>query len=158
MAGHIEVVRIRYIYINVISPRDCYFLLGHRVINMSFQCEDCGCIYEWENFFNNHRRTVHGFAATRGKRTRFSEHFIDFLDSYYTAMCDRPTLQEIKGLATFLDIKKEAVYFWFANRRQKEKRLKAAHSLKQDVNNKRRVDRVPSGTLEGGKRAKTERN
>ena len=148
---------------NASSQFICHCEVRHQVINMPFLCIDCGCSYEWENFFNNHRRTVHGIPTKRGKRTYFSERCVDFLDSYYTAVCDRPTLEEITGLAHFLDIKKEAVYFWFVNRRQKDKRLKAssgfrAVSLTQDVKDKRRVDRLPPGTLEGGKRAKEERH
>ena len=141
----------------------CHFEVRHQVINMTFLCNDCGCIYEWENFFNNHRRTVHGIPTKRGKKTHFSSHYVDFLDSYYTAMCDRPTLDEIEGLAQFLDIKKEAVYFWFVNRRQKEKRLKArscrpAASLYQNVHNDRHVNRLPPGNLKGRKTAKEKRN
>ena len=148
---------------NVSSQCICHFKARHQVINMSFLCNDCGCRYEWKFFFNNHRRTVHGIPTKREKRTYFSDRYVDFLDSYYTAVCDRPSLDEIRGLAHFLDIKKEAVYFWFVNRRQKEKRLKAnsglrAVSLKQDVDDKRRIDRLSPGTLEGGKRAKEERH
>ena len=106
---------------------------------------------------------MHGIPTKREKRTYFSDRYVDFLDSYYTAVCDRPSLDEIRGLAHFLDIKKEAVYFWFVNRRQKEKHLKAnsglrAVSLKQDVDDKRRIDGLSPGTLEGGKRAKEERH
>ena len=147
---------------NVSSQFIYHFEARHRG-EMSFLCNDCGCTYEWENVFNNHRRTVHGIPAKRGKRTHFSDRYVDFLDSYYTAVCDRPTLERIRGLAHFLGIKKEAVYFWFVNRRQKEKCLKAssefrAISLNQDVDDERRVDRFPRGTLEGRKGAKEERN
>ena len=86
---------------------------------MSLLCEICGLQYEWEMFFNNHMRNVHSIKKKCKERILLNKKAKDFLDGYYTNICEEPSLDEIKELAKFLDVKKECVYWWFFNRRRK---------------------------------------
>ena len=80
-------------------------------------CQECGYTYEWKMFYNNHMRSVHGVKTTH-LRKRLKNDVKTCLEEYYYRVCDRPTLNEIKYLAEELDVEKEAVYWWFVNRRK----------------------------------------
>ena len=90
---------------------------------MSFLCELCGAVYEWKMFFNNHMRTVHGVrVSVERKRCKMEAKTKDFLEGYYSYTCKQPALSGIQELALFLGVKKETVYWWFFNKRQKDRR------------------------------------
>lgn len=125
----------------------------------SLLCEVCGCAYHWEMFFHNHLRDVHGIPTKRSKRLVLSQTNIALLKSYYRNICKTPTLEEIENVAKFLDIKKEAVYWWFVNRnKQKRKSSKSKVSSKQHVDGQGRIARVSPGAPQRGKRSQKERN
>ena len=87
-----------------------------------YVCDLCGYAYEWEMFFNNHRRSVHHLKVTKKPRSLLDSDQTGFLKLYFEEKCKRPTLDEIKYLASFLDLKKESVYWWFFNQNQKVRR------------------------------------
>ena len=99
-----------------------------------FVCDLCGCAYEWEMYFNNHRRSVHHLKVTKKPRSLLDSDQTGFLKLYFEEKCKRPTLDEIKYLASFLDLKKETVYWWFFNQNQKLKKSNGNES-----SNKRRA-------------------
>ena len=99
-----------------------------------FACDLCGCVYEWEMFFNNHRRSVHHLKVTKKPRSLLKLEQTDFLKLYFNQKCKRPSLDRIKHLAAFLDLKKETVYWWFFNQNQKLKKSNGNES-----SNKRRA-------------------
>ena len=102
-----------------------------------FPCDVCGAIYEWEMFLNNHRRSVHKQKVTKKPRTLLTSVEKTFLKYYFKDVCKNPTLDEIKHLSTFLNIKKESAYWWFFNQIKKEK-----HDRKSS--NKRRASDATS--------------
>ena len=90
---------------------------------MSFRCEDCGIEFEWEQFYNNHRRRVHQNNVGRQIERKVMEQWKrDFLNNYYCEHCKCPTLAETKELAKAIGVKNEKVYWWFHNRRKKDKK------------------------------------
>ena len=126
---------------------------------MSYLCDVCGCVYQWEMFFHNHIRTVHGISTKRSKRTSLGEKNIAILENYFCNICEKPSLDEIENVAGVMEVKKESIYWWFVNRnKRKRKSIKCKSildksSLKQDVHIKGPANRVSSGTLERGERA-----
>ena len=88
---------------------------------MSLQCETCGYTYEWEMFFNNHMRAVHGVEVVKSRRGVLPADIKRFLKYYYYHICENPTLDEIKELSEDLKVKKEKIYWWFFNHRRKNK-------------------------------------
>ena len=102
-----------------------------------FLCEVCGAMYEWEMFFNNHRRSVHQLKVVDRPRSILTYEQRTFLKSYFTEVCTNPTLDEIKHMAYFLNIRKESVYWWFFNQNKKAKREKhgmAKHTTSHEKN------------------------
>jgi len=117
-------------------------------------CQVCGCVYHWQMFFHNHLRDVHGIATARNKQRRLKKKAIKFLTDYCKDISSKPTLDEIEELANVLGVKKESVYWWFVNYNKniKARARKLSVSVKQDVKRKRRVGRIPPGTVKGSKR------
>ena len=109
-----------------------------------FLCDLCGCAYEWEMFFNNHRRSVHHLKVTKKPRELLDSEQTDFLKLYFRQKCSKPTLDRIKHLAAFLDVKKETVYWWFFNENRKIRKSIGRESL-----NKRRACNDVSFTASG---------
>ena len=93
------------------------------------ECDACGAIYEWEMFFNNHRRSVHHIKVITKPKTLLTSDEKSFLRSYFNT-CKTPALDQIKYLASFLDIQKESIYWWFINENKKERREK--HSRQRE--------------------------
>ena len=89
-----------------------------------FLCEVCGAVYEWEMYFNNHIRSVHQLKVFNRPRASLTSEQKTFLNAYFIDVCRNPTLDQVKHLASFLDIKKESVYWWFFNQNKKAKREK----------------------------------
>ena len=68
-------------------------------------------------------RSVHQKCIGRRKGApRMHPRSSAFLDGYYCCTCDYPSLEEMKELAKFIGVKKETVYWWFVNRRKKDKK------------------------------------
>ena len=91
-------------------------------VNMSFLCEVCGCVYQWEMFFHNHLRTVHGISTKRSKRMKLGKKNTAYLESYYHCVCCRLSLDEIEGVSQILKMKKETIYWWFVNRNKRDRK------------------------------------
>ena len=64
---------------------------------------------------------MHQQKVIKKPRTLLSTKEKTFLKSYFTDVCKRPTLDEIKQLSLFLNIKKESAYWWFFNQNKKTK-------------------------------------
>ena len=126
---------------------------------MSFCCPLCDCTYDWEMFYNNHLRTRHNIKCERKCKTRLSKKSKTLLEDYFECVCNQPSLQVIEELAKFIDVKKEMVYWWFTNKRRKQKGYKRVKkenpvSCKQDVVGEGSHDRVLDGLDQGRKRKK----
>ena len=137
---------MRFRYLGILSVPKYSFDVKAVEGNMSYQCEVCGCVYQWEMFFHNHIRTVHGISIKRSKRTYLGERNITFLENYFCNICEKPSLGEIENLAGVMEVKKETIYWWFVNRNKrqrksiKRKSMLDKSSLKQDVDVKGCVD------------------
>ena len=136
-------------------------MVRRRPVNMTLQCEVCGCIYKWEMFFHNHLRDVHGISVGRqkSKKKRLGKENVQFLENYFVDVCNRPCLEEIETLSEFLGIKKETTYWWFVNRIKREKAKSRSPPLtsRKDVGEKGCVDRSAPGVVKGGKGPKEKR-
>lgn len=106
---------------------------GLRQDNMSRVCHVCGAVYEWDMYFHNHLRTVHGIRCGFVQRARLGTKSMDFLDAFFCNMNSNPDLKQIEDLAKFLDVKKESVYWWFFNRRQRARRQKRKTGNSQNL-------------------------
>jgi hypothetical protein len=107
-------------------------------------------------------RTRHNVKCERKSVTRLSKRSKTFLEDYFECICNQPSLQEIEELAKFINVKKEIVYWWFTNKRRKQKAYKQVKkenpvSLKQDVDGEGSHDRVLDG-LDQGRKGKKEGN
>lgn len=89
---------------------------------MDYKCDICGCVYEWEMYYNNHLRNRHGIRIKRKRTIRLKKQQREFLDNYFTCDCDKPSLEDVDKLSALLNIKKETVYWWFANRIRKNRK------------------------------------
>ena len=89
---------------------------------MSFLCDKCGYVYEWEMFFNNHMRAVHQVKVNTIQRDALPKDITKFLEYYFHHICANPTLDEIRELSEDLEVKKEQIYWWFVNYRKRDKK------------------------------------
>ena len=116
-------------------------------------------------FYNNHMRTVHSIKLKRKSPSRLCKSHTDFLDGYFCGVCDRPSLDEIEEISKSIDVKKEAVYWWFHNKRKKfnqnplykDVKVQTEVSLEQDVDGERSHDRI-SPRSDQGVEGKNKRN
>ena len=90
---------------------------------MSFLCDKCGSVYEWEMFYNNHMRSIHCAKVNTIPRSVLAPDIKKFLEYYFHHICANPTLGEIKELSDDLEVKKEKIYWWFVNYRKKSKKM-----------------------------------
>ena len=67
-------------------------------------------------------RAMHGIKAVKPVRKLLSRAHKDFLEQYYDTVSIQPHLDEIKSLAQSINVKKESVYWWFFNRRKRDKK------------------------------------
>ena len=88
---------------------------------MNYKCDICGCVYEWEMYYNNHLRNRHGIRIKRKRTIRLKKQQREFLNNYFTCDCNKPSLEDVAELSRLMNIKKETVYWWFNNRIRKEK-------------------------------------
>lgn len=105
------------------------FVFERQRSNMSFLCQVCGFVYDWEMFFNKHMRAVHKVKADKMTRCVLKPPIVGFLKYYYDHICERPELAKIKELAKVLDVKKEKIYWWFFNQRQRGKKSRKHKSV-----------------------------
>ena len=111
---------------------------------MSFLCDKCGHVYEWEMFFNNHMRAAHQVKVNTSQRGVLADDIKKFLEYYFHHICANPTLDEIRELSEDLEVKKEQIYWWFVNYRKRNKK----HMQKCKVIRK---NRSPIKRVLGGK-------
>ena len=126
---------------------------------MSLLCEKCGYVYDWEMFFNNHMRIVHGVKVSNSRQGALPLHIKTFLNYYYYHICEKPSLEEIKELSEDLEVKKEQIYWWFFN--QRRKRFKDGEKAKRHegkVSPSRRLVKTVRGGKETEKRKSAKNN
>ena len=116
---------------------------------MSFLCDECGYVYEWEMFFNNHMRAAHRVKVNTIQRGVLPKDITKFLEYYFHHICGNPSLDEIKELSEDLEVKKEKIYWWFVNYRKRDKKHMQKYGEIKKNRSIKRVEGKKSSSKDG---------